>query len=128
MDLIQLLDSRVRCVVIAKRPVDLRLDDGNSVFVLQLPEGIRTAVGSRGGYGESSLLRVYQFTCGRGSCRSVKVIEDQDVLKRLEMPYHAAALEIVQADGTERLVAGVVDSQLAERYESALAGAGSPPD
>ncbi len=128
MDLIQLLDSKVRCVVVAKRPVDLRLDDGNSVFVLQLPEGIRTAVGSRGGYGESNLVRVYQFTCARGSCQSVKVVEDQDSLKRLEIPYHAAALGIVQADGTERFVAGVVDDQLADSYESILAGADSPPD
>ncbi len=78
-------------------------------------------MGSRGGQGQGNLVRAYQFRCGKGSCKSVKVVEDPEVLNRLDMPYHAAALAIVQTDGTERLVAGCVDEQLASSYESALA-------
>jgi hypothetical protein len=115
------LDSKVRCVVVAKRPVDLRrLGDENTFFVLQLPEGFRTAMGSRGGYGERRLVRVYEFACGGGECKTVKVVEDEEALEKLEMPYHAAAMAVVHPDGTERLVAGVVDEELAAAYDNAL--------
>jgi len=120
-ELIRLLDSKIRCVVVASRPVDLReLHQVNSIFVLQLPEGIRTAMGSRGGYGERTIVRAYQFACGGGGCRRTRVVEDDAGLSGLEMPYHAAALPIVQPDGIERLVPGVVDPELAENYANLL--------
>jgi len=108
-------------VVVAKRPLDLRrLDHENTFFVLELPEGIRTAFGSRGGHGDRRLVRVYQFACGGGSCRTVKVVEEEAALDRLELPYHAAAMAFTLPDGTEKLVAGVVDEELAAAYEAAL--------
>lgn len=77
-------------------------------------------MGSRGGFGERRLVRVYEFACGGGGCRTVKVVEEEEALGRLEMPYHAAAMSIIQPDGTERLVPGVVDPGLASAYKAAL--------
>ncbi len=125
--LLEILDSKVRCVVVARRPVDLRRsDEPNQVFVLQLPEGFRTASGSRGGYGGRSVIRVYLFSVGGGQSGDTRVVEDEEALESLEMPYHAAAMPIIQPDGTERLVPGVVDEQLASSYERTLFWGGPP--
>jgi hypothetical protein len=119
-DLVGLLESKIRCVVVAEKPIDLRkLDEANSVFVLQLPEGIRTAMGSRGASGRS-LLKVYQFSCGGGECKKVKESEDEEVIGRLDLPYHATALGIQMPDGKERVLAGVVDEELVSAYASVL--------
>jgi hypothetical protein len=40
----------MRCLYVAERPIDLKnLEEPNTIFVLQLPEGFSTAAGSRGG-------------------------------------------------------------------------------
>jgi hypothetical protein len=119
-DLVGLLESRIRCVVVAQKPIDLRnLDESNSIFILQLPEGIRTAMGSRGASGRS-LLKVFQFSCGGGECKRVGEFEDGEALDRLELPYHATALGILMPDGREKLVAGVVDEDLTSAYAKVL--------
>ena len=119
-DLVRLLDSKIRCVLVAQKPIDLgKLDEANSIFVLQLPEGIRTAMGSRGASGRS-LLRVYQFSCGGGECKMVKELEDEEVIGRLDLPYHATALGILMPDGKEWLLAGVVDEELVSAYAKIL--------
>ena len=118
--LIQLLDSKIRCVLVVQKPIDLRnLAEANSIFVLQLPEGIRTAMGSRGAAGRN-LLKVYQFSCGGGECRMVREFEDEEVIGRLDLPYHATALGILMPAGRERLLAGVVDEELVSAYAKAL--------
>lgn len=116
----RLLESGIRFVMVVERPVDLRrLDEANSVFVLQLPEGIRTAMGSRGASGRS-LLKVYRFSCGAGECRLVGETEDEVLLASLDLPYHATALGVIMPDGGEKLVAGVVDPELTSSYSRAL--------
>ena len=105
-----------------ERPIDLRrLDEPNTVFVLQLPEGFSTAAGSRGGFGERRILKVYQYLCGQGGCRKVNEFEDQEITEMLDLPYHAAAFPIILPDGKEKLVSGVADMELVAAYRRALA-------
>src|SRR5713101_8277243 len=104
-----LIESRMRCVYVTERPIDLKKPGGpNTIFVLQLPEGFSTAMGSRGGgFGERRILRVYQYLYGRGDCSRVNEFENQETIERLDLPYHAAAFPIILPDGKEKLVSGV---------------------
>jgi len=113
----------MRCVYVAERAIDLtKLNEPNTIFVLQLPEGFRTAAGSRGGgFGERRVLRVYQYLCGQGDCRKVNEFESQEMTERLDLPYHAAAFPIILPDGREKLVSGVADMELVAAYRRALA-------
>ena len=125
-DFVGLLESKIRCVLIARKPIDLRkLDETNTIFVLQLPEGIRTAMGSRGASGRS-LLKVYQFACGGGECKRVKEFEDDELLGRLDLPYQATAMGILMPDGGERLVTGVIDEEMSSLYAKVLGESDSP--
>jgi len=122
-EFVSLVESRVRCVYVAERPIDLtKLDEPNAIFVLQLPEGFSTAAGSRGGgFGERRILKVYQYSCGRGDCRKIDVYESQEMTERLDLPYHAAAFPIILPDGREKLVSGVADAEFVAAYRQALA-------
>ncbi len=122
-ELVGLIESRMRCVYVAERPIDLtKLDEPNTIFLLQLPEGFSTAAGSRGGgFGERRILRVYQFVCGQGDCKKVGVFESEGLTETLELPYHAAAFPIILPDGRERLVSGVADEEFVAAYRRALA-------
>ncbi len=119
-DFVRLLGSKIRCVVVAQKPIDLgKLDEANTIFVLQLQEGIRTAMGSRGASGRS-LIRVYRFSCGGGECKKAGEFEDEGALDVLDLPYHATAMGIVMPEGKEMLVAGVVDEGLVSAYSKVL--------
>jgi hypothetical protein len=114
-ELLALLDSHIRCVVVAQKPVDVRSHEQNSVFVLQLPDGIRTATGSRGGSGRA-LVKAYHFISGEGGFKKTAEIDDEETLGRLDLPYQATAMAIFEPDGGQRLVTGVVDESLALTY------------
>jgi hypothetical protein len=113
----------MRCLYVSERPVDLKnLEDPNTIFVLQLPEGFSTAAGSRGGgFGERRILKVYQYLCGQGGCREVNEFDDQAMTEKLDLPYHAAGFPITLPDGREKIVSGVADSELVAAYRRALA-------
>ena len=121
-EFINLIESQMRCVYVAERPIDLtKLDEPNTIFVLQLPEGFRTAAGSRGGgFGERRILKVYQYLCGQGDCKKVNESEDEGVTERLDLPYHAAAFPIILPDGREKLVSGVADAEFVAAYRRTL--------
>jgi hypothetical protein len=121
-EFVSLIESRMRFVYVTERPIDLKkLDGPNTIFVLQLPEGFSTVAGSRGGgFGEIRILRVYQYLCGQGECRRVNEFEDQEMIERLDLPYHAAAFPIILPDGKEKLVSGVADLELVAAYRRAL--------
>ena len=112
----------MRCVYVTERPIDLKkLDEPNTIFVLQLPEGFSTATGSSGGgSGDRHILKVYQYMCGQGDCRKVNEFEDKEVTEMLDLPYHAAAFPIILPDGKEKLVSGVADLELVAAYLRAL--------
>ena len=124
-EFIRLIESGMRCVLVTERPVDMRkLDETNTIFVLELPEGFRTATGSRGGgFGNRRVLAVYQFYCGMGECKKMCEFDDKSVTEILELPYHAAAFPIILPNGTEKFVSGVVDVELVEAYSEAVADA-----
>jgi len=112
----------MRCVYVTERPIDLKkLEGPNTIFVLQLPEGFSTGSGSRGGgFGERRILKVYEYFCGQEDCMRVKEFEDQEMIERLDLPYHAAAFPIILPDGKEKLVSGVADVELVAAYRRAL--------
>lgn len=121
-EFVGLIESRMRCVYVAERPIDLtKLDKPNTIFVLQLPEGFSTAAGSRGGgFGERRILKVYQYVCGQGDCKKVCERESPEVTETLDLPYHAAAFPITLPDGREKLVSGVADAEFVAAYERSL--------
>lgn len=114
--------SGTRCVYVTEHPVDLnKLDEANTIFVLQIPEGFSTATGSRGGgFGDRRLLRVYQYVCGDGDCKKMNEFDDKSVTEILELPYHAAAIPIILPEGKEKIVSGVVDIELVDEYRKAV--------
>ena len=120
--LVSLIESRMRCVYVSERPIDLtKPEEPNTIFVLQLPEGFSTAAGSRGGgFGERRILKVHQYACGQGGCKKVKEFESQEVTETLDLPYHAAAFPIILPDGREKLVSGVADVDFVAAYRRAL--------
>lgn len=107
-----------------ERSVDLKkLDESNTIFVLQLPEGFSTATGSRGGgFGDRRVLKVYCFKCAAGDCMKISESSDKSVTEKLELPYHAAAFPIVLPDGKEKVVSGVADIELVDAYRKVFAG------
>lgn len=123
-EFLALIESRARCVYVAERPIDLtKLDEPNDIFVLQLPEGFSTAVGSRGGgFGERRVVKVSQYVCGGGDCKKVSEFDSQEVTEKLDLPYHAAAFPIRLPDGREKLVSGVADAEFVAAYRRVLAG------
>ena len=122
-EFVSLIESRMRCVYVTERPINLRsLDEPNTIFVLQLPEGFSTAAGSRGGgFGNRRILKVYQYLCGQGDCRKVNEFENEEVTEILDLPYHAAAFPIILPDGKEKLVSGVADAEFVAAYRRVLA-------
>jgi hypothetical protein len=120
---VNLIESRMRCVYVSELPIDLaRLEEPNTIFVLQLPEGFSTAVGSRGGgFGERRVLKVIQYACGQGDFRKVNEFESQEVTETLDLPYHAAAFPIILPNGKEKLVSGVADAEFVAAYKRTLA-------
>ena len=119
-ELVGLIESRVRCLYVAERPIDLaKLDEANTIFVLKLPEGFSTAAGSRGGLSERRVLSVIQYVCGHGECKKVYESENEEVTERLDLPYHAAAFPVTLPDGREKLVSGVSDPEFVAAYRRA---------
>jgi hypothetical protein len=120
-DLLALLTSKGRRVYVAEKPVDLRdLNAPNTVYVLQLPDGSTAAGGRGGGFGERRIIRLYHFEYGAGSCTKIGEVEDDSKLDLLDLPYHATAMSVLDTEGTERLVSGVIDPSFVASYRQAL--------
>lgn len=120
-EFLELVTSKGRRVYVAERPIDLRdLATPNTVYVLQLPDGSTAAGGRAGGLGERRIVRLYRYQLGEGTCRRVEVIEDDDRLDSLDLPYHATAMPILDMEGRERLVSGVIDPPFVEAYRQSL--------
>lgn len=107
---------------VASKQIDLRNPESpNDIYVLQLPDGSTAAGGRGGGFGERRIVKVYHFECGEGGCRKVSEIEDDERLDTLDLPYHATAMPILDPQGNEKLVSGVIDLPFAESYRKVLA-------
>ncbi|MGA2199780.1 MAG: hypothetical protein ABSG45_07565 [Nitrososphaerales archaeon] len=121
-ELLELVSGRGRRVYVAEKPIDLRdLKTRNTIYILQLPEGSTAAGGRGGGFGERRVVRLYQYECGDGLCNKVGEVEDDVKLDQLDLPYHATAMPVLDTEGKERLVSGVIDPSFVASYRQALA-------
>ena len=95
-------------------------DHENCVLVLE-PTGRLGAAGGRvRGIGERKIQRLRCFRIQNRDCRNTFETEDPEQLEKFELPYHAAGLSIILPDGTEKVVTGVVDPELIERYNEII--------
>lgn len=121
-EFLELVNSKGRRVYVTSKPIDLRtLDSPNDIYVLQLPDGSTAAGGRGGGFGERRIVKVYHFEAGEGGLRKVSEIEDDERLDALDLPYHATAMPILDPQGNEKLVSGVIDPPFAQSYREVLA-------
>jgi hypothetical protein len=121
-EFLELVTGKGRRVYVAEKPIDLRdLSGRNSIFILQLPDGSTAAGGRGGGFGERRIVRLYHFECADGLCNKVGEVEDDGVLDQLDLPYHATAMPILDKEGKERLVSGVIDQSFVASYKQVLA-------
>src|SRR6059036_228643 len=117
-ELASLLSAKGRRIFVAENDVDLKsLQGENSIFVLQLPEGSTAAGGRAGGFGERRVERLYAFHYSNGSCRKLFEVDSPEKLERFELPYHAAGMQVLLPDGTERIISGVVDPEFVASYK-----------
>ena len=121
-ELARLARERSRRLFVAEMPIDLTTVGGsNCVFVLELPGSAPGAAGGRvGGIGERRIEKAYCFRQVDGSWVKVYETEVLEKLERFELPYHAAGMSIVLPDGSERVVSGVVDQELIQRYNEVV--------
>lgn len=121
-EFLELVNSKGRRVYVTSKPIDLRTPDlPNDIYVLQLPDGSTAAGGRGGGFGERRIVKVYHFEAGEGGLRKVSEIEDDERLDALDLPYHATAMPILDPQGNEKLVSGVIDPPFAQSYREVLA-------
>jgi len=117
-ELVLLTNERGRRVFVAEFPIDLaRAHGNNSVYILELPSSAPGVAGGRiSGIGDRRVLKLLSFRQVEGKWMKVFESEDQMRLNALDLPYHATGLPVVLPDGSERIVAGVVDQELVSRY------------
>jgi hypothetical protein len=117
-ELSRLISEKGRRILVAENPVDLKsLAGENSVFVLQLPEGGNAAGGRAGGFGERRVEKIYAFHYQNGACRKLFEVEAEDKLDKFELPYHAAGTPVILADGSEKVISGVIDPEFVQSYK-----------
>lgn len=117
-----MVSEKSRRIFVADVPVDLRVSEGrNCVYVLDLPGSSPGAAGGRvGGIGERKVRKLHCFRFENGKWLKVFETEDEEKLERFELPYHAAGLSVILADGSERVVSGVIDPELIQRYNETV--------
>jgi len=121
-ELTQLTSERSRRLFISENTLNLTVNDGeNCVYILELPAAAPGAAGGRvGGIGERRIVKAYCFRQTAGKWIKVYETDSPDKLERFDLPYHAAGLDIVLPDGTEKVVSGVIDSELIKNYNEVL--------
>lgn len=120
--LAQLANEGGRRIFIAQHSIDLQARNGeNCIYVIELPRSASGAAGGRiGGIGERKMQKLYCFKLKEGNWRKIYETEDAEKLERFEMPYHAAGLSVTMPDGTEKVVTGVIDEELIQRYKAII--------
>lgn len=117
-ELTLLISEKGRKILVAENPVDLqRLQGGNSVYILQLPEGSMAAGGRAGGFGERRLEKLYAFHYEDGTCFKLFEVDSPEKLEKFDLPYHAAGTQVILPDGSERVMSGVIDPEFVESYK-----------
>jgi len=121
-ELTRLASESARRIFVAQEQIDLRSNDHeNYLFVLELSTERPGVAGGRvGGIGERRIQKLLGFRIQNRECRKVFETENPEQLERFELPYHAAGLSITLLDGAEKVVTGVVDAELVERYNQVI--------
>jgi hypothetical protein len=121
-ELAKLASERSRRLFVAENPIDLSAKEGrNCLYILELPGTAPGAAGGRvGGIGERRIQKAYCFRQTEGKWVKVYETESLEKLERFDLPYHAAGLGVVLPDGAERIVSGVVDQELTEKYNEII--------
>jgi len=126
-ELKRLVSEVGRRIFVAQLPIDLRTIIGkswvnvNCVYVLDLEQSAPGAAGGRvGGIGERKLQRIRRFQLEKEVWTKNYETDDAEKLEKFELPYHAASLGVTMPDGPEKIVTGVVDPQLVERYNETI--------
>jgi len=117
-ELTQLVNEKRRRLFVAETSIDLSATDTqNCIYILELPTSVPGAAGGRvGGIGERRIQKAYCFRQVDGKWTKVYETESLEKLESFDLPYHAAGLSIRLPDGTERVVSGVVDQELVDKY------------
>lgn len=118
----RLVGEKSRRLFVAEVPIDLTANaTSNCVFVLELPGSAPGAAGGRvGGIGERRIEKAYCFRRADGNWIKVYETDSLEKLERFELPYHAAGMSVILPDGSERVVSGVVDPELIQRYNEVV--------
>jgi hypothetical protein len=121
-ELARLVSEKSRRLFVAENPIDLSTKEGqNCIYVLELPSSAPGAAGGRvGGIGERRVQKAYCFRLAEGEWVKVYETESADKLGNFDLPYHAAGLSVRLPDGAEKVVSGVVDQELIERYNQII--------
>jgi len=121
-ELARLAREKSRRLFVAEMPIDLTPSTtGNCVFVLELPGFAPGAAGGRvGGIGERRIEKAYCFRRADGNWIKVYETDSHEKLERFELPYHAAGMSVILPDGSERVVSGVVDPELVQKYNEVV--------
>ncbi len=120
-ELTNLVSEKGRKILVAEKPVDLkRLQEANSVYILQMPEGSSAAGGRAGGFGDRRVEKLYAFHYENGVCRKLYEVDSVDKLERFELPYHAAGTPVILPDGSEKVMSGVIDPEFVESYNQVV--------
>ena len=120
-ELTKLLVEKGRKVLVAQNPVDLqKLQEENSVYILQLPDGSSAAGGRAGGFGERRLEKLYAFHYEKGACYKLFEVDSPEKLERFDLPYHATGTPIILPDGSEHVMSVVIDPEFVESYKRVI--------
>ena len=117
-ELTQLVVEKGRRLFVAENPIDLSSTKGqNCIYVLELPGAAPGAAGGRvGGIGERKIQKAFCFRQAEGRWIKVYETESVDRLESFDLPYHAAGLSVRLPDSAERVVSGVIDQELTDKY------------
>ena len=111
-----------RRLFVAENPIDLSSTKGhNCIYILDLPGAAPGAAGGRvGGIGERKIQKAFCFRQAEGKWIKVYETESVDKLESFDLPYHAAGLSVRLPDAAERVVSGVIDQELIDKYNQII--------
>ena len=104
-----------QALVVSADDIHLELKGKNTIYLLELGQG-NAAGGRGGGFGQRDVTRVTRFAENEVWLKQIDIVEPSQ-LEGFEPPHHATAMPLTLPDGSEVVVAGVVDQILVREYD-----------